>query len=213
MESTKAVAIFGATGRAGKHLVQQALDNGYQVRALVRDPSKLGPPHERLVVVQGSLGEIDRVEQAISGTDAVLSVLGPTSNKPTFEISQGTATIIEAMKKLGMTRLIVSAGAGVGDPDDTPGLFDTLINIALKVTARNVYEDMRKTVALVRQSGLDWTLVRVPRLTDGPATGQVRVGMVGAGTGVNLSRADMAGFMLRQIDDSRHVGKAPVVSN
>ena len=211
--TTKTVAIFGATGRAGKHLVQQALDSGYCVRALARDPGKLAMQHERLLVIQGSLGDAARVEQVVAGADAVLSVLGPTSNEPTFEISQGTTTIIKAMKQHGVKRLVISAGAGVGDPGDAPKLFNKLINVALKATARNVYEDMLKTVDQVRGSELEWTVVRVPRLTDGPKTGQVRVGMVGQGTGANLSRADMAEFMLKQISDGRHLRQAPVISN
>jgi len=211
--TTKTVAIFGATGRTGQQLVQQALDSGYCVRALARDPGKLAMQDERLLVIKGSLSDKERVAQVIGGADAVLSVLGPTSNEPTFEISQGTAGIISAMKKHGVKRLIISAGAGVGDPGDSPKLFNKLINVALKATARNVYEDMLKTVELVRGSGLEWTVVRVPRLTDTPKTGQVRVGMVGKGTGANLSRADMAEFMLKQVNDFRHLRQAPVISN
>ena len=214
MEPTaKTLAIFGATGRAGKYLVQQALERGYCVRALARDPGKLALQNERLLVIQGSLSDPARVEQVIAGADAVLSVLGPTSNEPTFEISKGTTTMIKAMKQHGVKRLIISAGAGVGDPGDTPKLFNKLINVALKATARNVYEDMLKTVALVRESGLEWTVVRVPRLMDTPRTGKVRVGMVGQGTGANLSRADMAEFMLQQVDDGRYLRQAPVISN
>ena len=214
MESMpKTVAIFGATGRTGQHLVQQALERGYGVRVLARDPGKLTAQNEQLVIIQGSLSDAERVAQVINGADAVLSVLGPTSNEPTFEISQGTTTLIKAMKQHGVRRLVISAGAGVGDPGDAPKLFNKLINVALKATARNVYEDMLKTVALVRESGLEWTVVRVPRLTDTSKTGNVRVGMVGKGTGANLSRADMAEFMLKQVDDLRHLRQAPVISN
>ena len=89
MEPTaKTLAIFGATGRAGQHLVQQALERGYCVRALARDPGKLALQNERLLVIQGSLSDTARVEQVVAGADAVLSALGPTSNEPTFEISQ-----------------------------------------------------------------------------------------------------------------------------
>ena len=214
MESTpKTLALFGATGRTGRHLLQQALERGYNVRVLARDPGKLAVQSERLVVVRGNLKDAACVEEVITGADAVLSVLGPTSNEPTFEISQGTTTIIKAMKQHGVKRLVISAGAGVGDPGDAPKLFNKLINVALKATARNVYEDMLKTVATVRESELDWTVVRVPRLTDGPPTGQIKTGMVGKGTGVNLSRADMAAFMLQQVDDFRHLRQAPVISN
>ena len=183
------------------------------MRVLARDPGKLAVQSERLVVVRGNLKDAACVEEVITGADAVLSVLGPTSNEPTFEISRGTADIMSTMKRQGVKRLIISAGAGVGDPGDTPKLFNKLINVALKATARNVYEDMLKTVDQVRGSGLEWTVVRVPRLTDGPKSGQVRVGMVGKGTGATLSRADMAEFMLKQVNDSRHLRQAPVISN
>lgn len=211
--ATTTLAIFGGTGRTGRHLVQQALDAGYCVRALARDPGKLPAQNERLLVIQGSLSDAESVTKVIAGADAVLSVLGPTNNEPTFEISRGTQTILDAMRQHGVRRLIISAGAGVGDPGDAPKLFNKLINVLLKLVSRNVYEDMLKTVTLVRVSDLDWTVVRVPRLTGDPATGQIKTGMVGKGTGVNLSRADMASFMLQQVDDKRYLRQAPVISN
>lgn len=214
MASTgKQLAIFGATGRAGQQLVQQALEQGYHVLALARDPGKLAVQNERLTIVQGSLKDADKVAQVIAGADVVLSVLGPTRNEPTFEISRGTETIITAMRQHGVRRLILSAGAGVGDPGDSPKLFNKVMSVALKAVARNVYEDMLKTVDLVRQSGLDWTVVRVPRLTDGPKSGNIRVGMVGQGTGANLSRADMAAFMLELAQNGQYLHQAPVISN
>ena len=87
------------------------------------------------------------------------------------------------------------------------------MNALLKVASRYVYEDMLKTVDLVRASGLDWTIVRVPMLTDEPATGQVKAGMVGKGMGARISRADMADFMLEQVKNSDYVRKAPAISN
>ncbi len=207
------LTIFGATGRTGQHLLKQALAEGHQVTVMVRDPGKLSIQNERLKVIQGSLNEESFVEQAVAGADAVLSVLGPASNKPTFEISQAMQTIIHAMKKSGVKRLVISAGAGVGDPADKPKLFNRLINMLLQATAKNVYEDMLRTVELVRDSGLDWTVVRVPMLTDGPATGQVKVGMVGDGMGPRISRVDMAGFMLQEVVSSQYINKAPAISN
>ncbi len=211
--TTTTLAVFGATGRAGRHLVEQALAEGYCVRALARDPTRLSLKSDRLLVVPGNLQDAAGIDQVIAGADVVLSVLGPTSNEPTFEISRGMETILGAMKKHGVKRLIISAGAGVADPGDTPKLFNKLMSVVLKAAARNVYEDMVKTVELVRASGLDWTVVRVPRLVDGPQTGQVKVGMVGKGVGGSLTRADMAYFMLQQVAGGGHVRRAPAISN
>jgi putative NADH-flavin reductase len=207
------LTLFGATGRTGRHLLQKALDEGHQVTVLVRNPAKLDIKNERLTVIQGSLTDESSVEQAVKGTEVVLSALGPANNRPTFEISQGMQTILRVMHKNGVKRLIISAGAGVGDPEDAPKLFNKLMNVLLKAASRYVYEDMLKTVDLVRASGLDWTIVRVPMLTDEPATGQVKVGMVGKGMGARISRADMADFMLEQVKNSDYVRKAPAISN
>lgn len=207
------LAIFGATGRTGQHILRQALAEGYQVIALARDPSKLTVQSERLMVVQGTLHDSACIEQVVAGADAVISALGPASNQPTFEISRGMQAIISAMQQHGVKRFIISAGAGVEDPQDSPRLFNKLMSVLLKATAKNVYEDMLKAVALVRSSGLDWTVVRVPMLTDDPKTGQVKVGMVGKGMGPRITRADMADFMLRQVGSREYVGKAPAISN
>ena len=207
------IVVFGATGRTGQHVVQQALEAGHMVSVLVRNPARVSVQHERLQVVQGSLQDGDCVRQVISGSDAVISTLGPSSNQPTFEISQGMKVILAAMKTTGVRQLIISAGAGVGDPQDAPKLFNRVMNVLLKLAAKNVYEDMRKTVQLVRDSDVDWTVVRVPMLTDDPATGQIKVGMVGKGMGPRISRADLADFLLRQAQDTAHIRKAPAISN
>lgn len=207
------LAIFGATGRTGQYLLRQALEAGHQVTILARNPAKAAVKNDRLRVVKGSITDAACVDQVIAGADAVLSVLGPTSNQPTFEISRGTQSVIQSMKKNGVRRLVISAGAGVGDPGDSPKLFNRLINVLLKATAKNVYEDMLRTVSMVRESELDWTVVRVPMLTDSPRTGQVKVGMVGKGMGPRITREDLAETMLQMVQSDQQLCKAPAISN
>jgi putative NADH-flavin reductase len=211
------IAIFGGTGRTGQHLIRQALSEDHQVSVLARDPGKLdefeGARGGRLSLITGNLADSSCIEQAVSGADVVISVLGPTTNQPTYEVSQGVQHLIEAMKKFGVKRLILSTGAGVGDPEDAPNLFNRLMNTLLAIAARHVYQDMLKTVALVRSSDLDWTVVRVPMLIDGPKTGKVRVGRVGKGIGPRITRADLADFLLQQVTSRELVHKAPAISN
>ena len=207
------LTILGATGKTGVHLLARALDAGHTVRALVRDPAKVERRDERLTLVQGDVREGEAVARAIEGSDAVVSALGPTSNASDMAVSAGTAQVLAAMRRHGVRRLVVVAGAGVGAEGDRPGPFDRLIGLALRVAAKNVLADMQRTVELVRDSDLDWTVVRVPMLTDGPASGRWRVGMVGRGTGPRLARADLAAFLLTQIDDRTHLQASPVVSN
>jgi len=207
------LAIFGATGKTGKHLVEQALAQGHQVTALVRNPSKLAVQNPNLVVKPGDISDVTCVNDTIAGADAVLSVLGPTSNAPDFVVSRGTQNIIDAMKKNGVQRLVISAGAGVEDPNDQPGLFNHVMGFALKLTAKNVYADMNRTVAVVRASEVDWTVVRVPMLTNDPGTGKVQVGYVGKGMGPRIARADMASWILKQASERQYLRQAPAISN
>jgi len=207
------ITVFGSTGRTGQQVVQQALEAGHKVVAFARTPSKLALQNPHLTIVAGDIKDVAAVNKAIAGSDAVISVLGPTSNQVEYAVSNGTQHIIAAMQAHGVKRLIVSAGAGVGDPNDAPKLFDRLIVSALKIASKNVYADMVKTVGIVKASDRDWTIARVPMLTDGEKTGQLKVGFVGKGTRSRITRADMAGFMLKQLKDDTYLRQAPVVSN
>jgi putative NADH-flavin reductase len=207
------VTIFGGTGKTGRHLVERALAAGHHVTVLARTPSKLDLEHERLRIVDGDVQDHSAVSEAVAGADAVLSVLGPTQNTPDYQISRGTAHILGAMRAHGVARIVISAGAGVGGEGDQPKLVNHLISFVLKVAARHVLEDMTRTVHAVRESDLDWTVVRVPMLTDDAPKGSVRVGYVGVNTGPRIARADMARFMLEQLDDTTHVRSSPVISN
>ena len=207
------IAIFGGTGRTGLLLVEQALEQGYQVVALAREPAKLTFQHDALKVVHGDVKDPASVATVVNGVDAVISVLGPTSNAASYEVSLGMENILKAMNQYAVKRIIMSAGAGVGDPDDKPGFVNKLINVLLKATAKNVYEDMMKTVAILRSSDRDWTVVRVPMLTDGPKTGKFKVGLVGKGMGSRISRADLASYLLNQTRATEQVRRAPVISD
>lgn len=207
------LTIFGATGRAGQHLVEQALARGHQVTAFARSPQKLAAYRDRIQIVEGVVQDPAAVERAVAGADAVISVLGPTQNTPDYQVTRGTGHVLDAMKKHGVRRLILSAGAAVGDPQDEPGLFNKLINALLKLVSRHVYEDMRRVVHTVRSSDVDWTVVRVPMLTDGSAKGDVKAGYVGKGMGPRITRADMASFMLDQLESDAYLHRAPAISN
>jgi len=205
------LALFGGTGRTGQQVVAQALAAGHTVTALMRNPARLNTSNPQLAVVAGDVQDAAQVAAAMRGAQAVISVLGPTGNEPLFEVSAGMAHILAAMEAQGARRLIVSLGAGVADPHDRPQAFHRVMNFLVRRMARYVYEDMRRVDGLVRASGLDWTIVRVPMLTDGPRTGHVKAGYVGQGLGPRVSRADLADFMLRQLADQTYLRQAPAI--
>ncbi|MEX2502587.1 MAG: NAD(P)H-binding protein [Trueperaceae bacterium] len=207
------LTILGATGKTGVHLLARALDAGHQVRALVRDPAKVPRQHERLTLVHGNVRDAAAVARAVEGSDAVLSALGPTRNAPDMDVSTGVAHVLAAMETHDVQRLVFVTGAGVRVDGDRPGVFDRVMGLALRLFAKHVLADSQRAVARIHASDREWTVVRVPMLTDGPATGTLRVGMVGQGIGSRLTRADLAEFLLAQVDDRSHVHASPALSN
>lgn len=192
--------------------MEQALAAGHEVRALVRDPSKLHMGHERLVVIGGDVLDAAKVEETIAGTDAVLSVLGRTKTSPKGVQTRGTENIVAAMEEHGVRRLVSLTGAGVGDPRDEPKLVDRAITFLLKRLQPDVLEDGVRHAEAIKASGLEWVIVRGPRLTEGPKKGEYRVGMVGKNSGTRISRADLAQFMLGQLTTDAYLRRMPVVS-
>ncbi len=206
------VAIFGGTGKTGQHLVKQALEAGHEVILLVRNPTKVSTRHEKLTVLVGDILDASRVEKAVQGVDAVISVLGPSTNTPELIISKGVDHILNAMRQNNVARLIISAGAGVRDRHDKPKPIDYFFGWLLHLFSKNAVEDMKQVVEKVRHSDREWTVIRVPMLTDQPAQGSLKVGYVGD-ISPRLSRVDMAAFMLKQLDDNTYLRQAPAISN
>ncbi|MBD3316865.1 MAG: NAD(P)H-binding protein [Chitinivibrionales bacterium] len=206
------VVVFGATGRTGIPLVEQALAGGDRVKAFVRTPSKLKITHDNLEIVQGDILDAAAVEKAVEGTDAVLCVIGHTKNSPDDLQTHAMRAVTDAMKKHNVKRLVDLTGAGVRDTEDQPKLFDRLIVFALSILSPKVLEDGKGHVAVIRDSGLEWTVVRAPMLQDGAHTGKYRVGYVGKNSGSKISRADVADFMLKEARERNYIGKLPMIS-
>jgi putative NADH-flavin reductase len=204
--------IFGATGRTGKPLVEQALAAGHKVTAYVRDANKLGSTHPNLKVVTGNLNETQKMAEAMAGQDAVLVALGQVKGGSKTIMEEAAKSITTTMNKVGVRRLITLTGAGVAQPGDEPKLFNKFMSFMLNTLAKDVLKDSAKHAEIVRSSGLDWTVVRVPMLTDGERKGKYRVGKVGIDDGPRISRADVADFMLKQVQDKSYIGKSPVIS-
>lgn len=203
------IAVFGATGGTGRQVVEQALQQGHHITALVRDPAKLDIQHANLTVIQGNVLEETAVAQALEAAEAVVCSLGTTSNNPGDVVSAGTRQIISQMQKNGPQRLIVVTSLGVGDSaDQVPFAFKMLMKTVLKkvMADKNVQEDF------VRASGLAWTIVRPGGLTNGPATGQYT-----AGTGADIragqvSRADVAHLILQELANPTYLQKAVAIT-
>jgi uncharacterized protein YbjT (DUF2867 family) len=208
------ITIFGATGGTGKQLVEQALTAGYKVVAYIRDPSKFKISHNNLSIIQGELSDYSLIESAVKGSNAVISTLGSRVNSKNMPLTQGMRNIVEAMKKQGVSRLIVTSTLSLTDPKDLPNLRNKIRVGIVKLSKRGAYDDIVGVAETVRGSDLDWTIIRLGMPNDGPKSGEVRTGYVGTTeVGMNISRGDIADFLLRQVQDTKYLRQTPVISN
>lgn len=205
--------IIGATGGSGRYLVTQALERGHAVTALVRTPAKMNVNHQRLTVIKGNVLDLPSVEQAVSGQDAVLCALGHKRwFYPNRILSQGTENIVNAMKTHGVRRFVCESSLGVGDSFGRLGIYYTLFTIPFILPF--YYWDKGRQEAVIRASGLDWTIVRPGVLNNRKPRGHIRHGR-GVGSWiwtVRISRADVARFMLDQITDHMYLRQSPGVA-
>lgn len=206
------LAIFGATGKTGRHVLEQALEAGHEVTAFVRDPAKLGGGHERLSVVQGVVADGARVLDAVRGQEAVISTLGQTRTSSRDVLTVAARNLVPAMREAGVLRLVTLVGAGVPDERDEGSVGRTLMRGLMKLAARHVLEDAERHAEIVRGSELEWTLVRPPRLTDRSRQGGYRTGYMKLGPKDSISRADLAEFMLTLATEGGYLRAAPMVT-
>lgn len=204
------VLVVGATGGTGQQLVQQALERGYEVTALVRNPARLQLTHAQLRVVKGDVLDYACVSAAVQGQDAVLSALGHRRLfVPSRVQSEGTQNVLRAMKEHGVSRFVCETALGLGSSAGRMGLFGTLL--FLPVFLPIYFWDKSRQEKAIGESDLDWVIVRPGILTNGAKRGTYRHGeKVGSYIvpGV-ISRADVADFMLKQLTDDTYLRKAP----
>lgn len=193
------VVIFGASGATGRQLVAQALTEGHDVTAFVRSASKLETRHDRLRIVEGNASDRASVERAVAGRDTVLSALGvsvPLKRDPV--VVEGVRNIVSAMEDTGTSRLVYLSFLGVHEARDQLGF--PFKHIAGWVVRHEIADHEAKE-AIIRDSNLNWTIVRAPKLTSGPAANAYRSGdhLRPRGFIPTLSRADVAAFMLKEM--------------
>ncbi len=204
--------IFGATGTVGRQLAGQALAQGHQVTAFVRDPAKFGAPRHNLRIVKGDVLDAAAVKNAVTGHDVVLCALGrPLMNKEKLR-AKGTEIIVRAMQVAGVTRLICLSAMGTAESRALLPLRYTHFLIPLFM--RRLYADHSEQERLIRQSGLDWVIVRPGSFQEGPETGTYWHGFKSpqASLTFKISTGDVAHFMLKQLKDNTYLGAAPALS-
>lgn len=214
------LTIFAATGGIGRHMLTQALAAGHDVTAVVRNPASLAGTGARLVTADLATASRETLAGAVEGADAVLSGLGPRTGQDTGITSRGTAAIVDAMKSAGVRRIVVVSAAPIGTvpspgrphpPKHDPGDGFIMRHLGApfaRTMFREHYVDLAAMEDLLRDSGLDWTIARPPRLTNGSLTGRYRTAYGrNLRGGVFISRADVAHLMLKVVSEPAPIGQ------
>lgn len=206
------LAVFGATGRTGRPLVEQATERGHEVVAFARRAESV-PDRDGVETVVGDAYTGEGVPEAVDGADAVISVLGQTGDGPDDLLTVAGDNVLDAMEEHGVDRFVTLVGAGVRREGDDVSLGGRVMGALLKLVARSVLEDARTHVERVVATDLDWTVVRTPRLTEGDPTGSYRAGTdLSLGARDSIPRADLARFVLDAVENGQYVRECPLVT-
>jgi uncharacterized protein YbjT (DUF2867 family) len=207
------LAVFGATGLTGGLVVMQALDQGHEVVALVRDPRRLSLQHPRLTVLAGSPTLLTDVERCVEGADVVLHCLGiggKGDGQPTTLISDSVKATLGAMAKHGVARIVCMSNVGAGGSGTW---FANRIVIPLFLRwLLPILEDKDRMEAALRASSVEWVSVRLPSIVDGPEK-PLRVSDDGRGIGLSITAASTARFLLARATGTDFLGATPSISN
>lgn len=198
------IIVFGATGGVGRSVVEQALEQGYEVTAFVRTPDKLKVTGDKLTVVQGDAFHVEQVSAAIAGHEAVVSCLGSNQGmKKSDDLRTMAKNIVAGMQQHGIKRIVYTASAGIND--ELPGIGGKLMMGVLK----QVLIDHRAAVDAIQQAGLTYTVVRPMGLTNDSFSGQYRESEKSVpGKSKTIPRADVAHFILKALGDARYENKS-----
>jgi putative NADH-flavin reductase len=212
------LVIFGPTGGTGRRLVERAIAEGHEVTALVRNPSRMKARHRRLKIVVGDAFHAAKVREAVAGNEAVISVLG--SRQPSNPLyphrpgdPHGPASAGSAMEDHGLRRFVCQTAWGVGESKQDPGFAGAFfMKLLVPPLLRDEYAEKEAQEKLLRESDLEWVIVRPMLLTNGPWTNDYRVGLdLKPGRRPYISRADVADFLMKQLADDTFIHKTPAI--
>ena len=202
------IAVFGASGKTGILIVYQALNQGHTVTAFAREASKVTIQHKNLRIVVGDVMDFGKVRMAVEGQDVVLCALGVDKNKPNTILSEGTGNILKAMEATGVKRFICMSSAGILGNDG--GFW--FGKIIMPLFLNHVFEDKKRQMNVIRESHVEWVIIRPTGLTDSPKTNSYKVNP-GIPTSKSVPRADVADFMLKLLTNKKYDGLMPALSS
>lgn len=211
MEKFRKVAVIGGTGKAGKYLVKQLLDQGFRIKVLLRNPDKLELSSPLLEKVQGDVANYETVHSLITDCSAVISTLGQTKGEKPIH-SLASSNIVRAMNALNISRYIVITGLTIDTPYDKKGFRTKLLSKIMKLSYPTIIADKQKEYSVISESTLDWTIVRLPLIEQSESKGAIKASLDDC-PGKRISTTDLAAFLVGQLVDELYFRRAPFIAN
>lgn len=211
MDSPIKVALLGATGKAGKYLLNELLNKGYQVRSLIRNPEKYTLTHPAMEIIKGDITDKEAALTLLKGCDVVISVIGQPKDEP-LNSSIAATHITSAMKAHHIKRYIFVTGLNMDLPGDQKSVATQQATQWMKQTFPIVVADKEKALKIVADSNVDWTLVRLPWIEETEERRTLTVNLVD-NPGEKISTTDLADFLISQITDNSFLRKGPFVAS
>ena len=211
MESTNKIAILGANGKAGKFLVKQALEKGYQVKILTRNSNNMTITNENVEIIDGDARDFSSIRKLLKGCRAVINAVGQPKNE-SYIFSTVSKHILEAMKEFEIKRYILISGGSLDVTADQKRIVNKIGATLFKVFLSKMMQDKYKELQAIQDSDVDWTIVRLPFVMEGKSIGNIKESLVDM-PGIKIQNSDIAPFVIKQINSDRYVRKCPFISN
>ncbi|MDA1884860.1 SDR family oxidoreductase [Bacillus cereus group sp. BY105LC] len=211
MESTNKIAILGANGKAGKILVNEALEKGYQVKILTRNSTNTEKINGNIETIIGDARNFSTIQDLLQGCSAVINAVGQPKNE-SYIFSTVTKHILEAMKESKIKRYILISGGSLNVTGDQKGIVNKIGATLFKLFLPKMMQDKYKELQIIQNSEVDWTIVRLPFVIEGNGIGRINESLVDM-PGIKIQNSDIAPFVIKQINSDRYVGKCPFISN
>ncbi|ANC19548.1 MULTISPECIES: SDR family oxidoreductase [Bacillus] len=211
METTNKIAILGANGKVGKFLINEALEQGFQVKILTRNSKNMPINNENIEVIIGDARDFSSIQELLQGCRAVINAVGQPKNE-SYIFSTVTKHILKVMKEYEIKRYILISGGSINVVGDQKGIVNKMGANLFKLFLPKMMQDKYKELQILQSSDVDWTVVRLPFVIEGNGIGNIKESLVDM-PGIKIQNGDIAPFVIKQINSGLYVGKCPFISN
>lgn len=210
MKNISKVAVLGGSGRTGKYLVNQLLENGFSVKLLVRNPDNFTIQNSKIEIIKGDAINEESIKLLLADCQAVISTIGQRPGEP-MVASRATGNVLKAMNEYGIQRYILLAGLNIDTPFDKKSPKTMMATNWMKTNFPEIQKDRQFTYDLLSESKVDWTQVRVPLIIFSDESVEISVNLEDC-LGEKITALDISKFLVKEMVESNYIRQSPFIS-